>query len=106
VQCSPSPQRVRARALLKESAAYARGVGASLKGQVYDALKELAQGFLDERGNGLQSDPVTLKQIYDHSLIVLEWLLFILYAEARAAPAAREVPIELSYVRCLSDDGR
>jgi hypothetical protein len=49
-------------ALLKESAAYARGVGESLKSQVYDALKELAQGFLDERGNALATDATTLKQ--------------------------------------------
>jgi hypothetical protein len=55
-------------ALLKESAAYARGVGESLKSQVYDGLKELAQGFLDERGNALATDAATLKQIDDHSL--------------------------------------
>ena len=77
-------------ALLKESAAYARGVGESLKGQVYDALKELAQGFLDYPGNGLQLDAATLKQIYDHSLIVLYRLLFILYAEARELLPLRE----------------
>lgn len=77
-------------ALLKESAAYARGVGESLKSQVYDALKELAQGFLDYPGNGLQADPATLKQIYDHSLIVLYRLLFILYAEARELLPLRE----------------
>src|SRR5690242_15966780 len=56
-------------ALLKESAAYARGVGESLKAQVYDALKEVAQGFLDYPGNTLQTDPATLKRIYDSSLI-------------------------------------
>ena len=32
-------------ALLKESTAYARGVVESLKGQVYDTLKELAQSI-------------------------------------------------------------
>src|SRR5215216_1747980 len=36
--------------VLKESADYARGVGTSLRGQVYDALKHLAQGFLDYPG--------------------------------------------------------
>ena len=76
--------------LLKESAAYARGVSESLKGQVYDALKELAQGFLDYPGNALQTDSATLKQIYDHSLIVLYRLLFILYAEARELLPLRE----------------
>jgi type I restriction-modification system DNA methylase subunit len=77
-------------ALLKESAAYARGVGESLKSQVYDALKELAQGFLDYPGNNLQTDAATLKQIYDNSLIVLYRLLFILYAEARELLPLRE----------------
>src|SRR5439155_20442316 len=70
-------------ALLRESADYARGIGESLREQVYDALKHLAQGFLDYPGNRLAPEPATLKQIYDHSLIVLYRLLFILYAEAR-----------------------
>jgi hypothetical protein len=70
-------------ALLRESADYARGVGETLRAQVYDALKHLAQGFLDYPNNGLTPQPATLKQIYDHSLIVLYRLLFILYAEAR-----------------------
>ncbi|MEO7910958.1 MAG: hypothetical protein ABIV47_15045, partial [Roseiflexaceae bacterium] len=69
-------------ALARESAAYARGVGESLKAQVYDALKEVAQGFLDYPANSLQTDAATLKQIYDSSLIVLYRLLFILYAES------------------------
>ena len=55
----------------------------SLKMQVYEALRHVAQGFLDYRPNMLQSDPQTLKQIYDHSLILLYRLLFILYAESR-----------------------
>jgi type I restriction-modification system DNA methylase subunit len=70
-------------ALLEESNNYARGVGESLRTQVYDALKHLAQGFLDYPANALQPDSDTLKQIYDNSLIVLYRLLFILYAEAR-----------------------
>jgi hypothetical protein len=76
--------------LLRESAAYARSVGDSLKTQVYDALREVAQGFLDYAGNGLITDPATLKTIYDHSLIVLYRLLFILYAEARELLPLRE----------------
>jgi hypothetical protein len=79
-----------AAALLRESADYARGVGETLKGQVYDALRQLAQGFLDYPANRLQPDPATLKQIYDHSLIVLYRLLFILYAEARELLPLRE----------------
>src|SRR5713226_5358674 len=65
------------------SADYARGVGDSLKAQVYEALRHVAQGFLDYRPNNLQPEPDTLKAIYDHALIVLYRLLFILYAEAR-----------------------
>src|SRR5215211_6276314 len=77
-------------ALLRESADYAHAISESLRDQVYDALKHLAQGFLDYPGNRagtgappLQAESATLKQIYDHSLIVLYRLLFILYAEAR-----------------------
>ncbi len=69
--------------VLAESAAYQRGVSDSLKEQVYDALQSLAQGFLDFPGNGLATDPASLQAIYDHSLLVLYRLLFILYAEDR-----------------------
>lgn len=50
----------------------------------------MAQGFLDYPGNRLHPEPATLKQIYDHSLIVLYRLLFILYAEARELLPLRE----------------
>ncbi len=71
---------------------YARGVSASLKAQVYDALRHVAQGFLDYQPNSLQSDEETLKQIYDNSLILLYRLLFILYAEARDLLPIHENP--------------
>ena len=77
-------------ALLRASADYARSVSEGLKTQVYDALRHLAQGFLDYPANGLTPDAATLKQIYDHSLIVLYRLLFILYAEARELLPLRE----------------
>jgi hypothetical protein len=70
-------------ALRLASVDYARRVSNSLKTQVYEALRHVAQGFLDYQPNALQSDPQTLKQIYDSSLILLYRLLFILYAEAR-----------------------
>jgi len=70
-------------ALLRESTDYARNVGEGLKAQVYEALRHLAQGFLDYGPNGLSVDPANLKTIYDHSLIVLYRLLFVFYAEAR-----------------------
>jgi type I restriction-modification system DNA methylase subunit len=69
--------------MLRASTEYARGVGDSLKTQVYDALRHLAQGFLDYTPNRLQADAPTLTAIYDNALIVLYRLLFILYAEAR-----------------------
>jgi hypothetical protein len=50
---------------------------------VYEALRHLAQGFLDYPGNGLAPTESDLKAIYDHSLIVLYRLLFVFYAEAR-----------------------
>ena len=70
-------------ALLRGSNEYARGISDSLKEQVFDALRHLAQGFLDYKPNHLTSDPATLTFIYDASLIILYRLLFILYAEAR-----------------------
>ncbi|MHB9036366.1 MAG: Eco57I restriction-modification methylase domain-containing protein [Armatimonadota bacterium] len=76
--------------ILQESADYARNVGNSLKIQVYDALRHIAQGFLDYPSNGMSSDPDVLKSIYDNSLILLYRLIFILYAEARELLPVRE----------------
>jgi hypothetical protein len=71
------------RAMLAESLDYARSVGNSLKDQVYEALRHVAQGFLDYPRNALEAAPDTLREIYDNSLILLYRLLFILYAESR-----------------------
>ena len=70
-------------ALLQASRDYAAGVSETLKAQVYEALRHLAQGFLDTPDNRLVPDVGTLKAIYGHSLIVLYRLLFVFYAEAR-----------------------
>jgi len=78
------------RAMLEESVDYARSVGDSLKTQVYEALRHLAQGFLDYPQNKLETDPDTLREIYDNSLIVLYRLLFVLYAESRDLLPVRE----------------
>jgi hypothetical protein len=86
---------------LEQSRAYARGVSDTLKDQVYEALRHLAQGFLDFPANQLKPDPATLKAIYDHSLIVLYRLLFILYAESRGL---LPVPDNLLYTRSYSLD--
>jgi len=76
--------------LLRQSAQYARGVSETLKAQVYEALRHLAQGFLDHPANALSTDAASLKDIYDNSLIALYRLLFILYAEARELLPVRE----------------
>ena len=76
--------------LLRVSVEYAHSVGNSLKSQVYDALRHLAQGFLDYPGNGLTTTPETLKDSYDNALILLYRLIFILYAEARELLPVRE----------------
>ncbi len=86
--------------MLRESVDYARGVSESLKAQVFDALRHIAQGFLDYPRNGFPigtgaADPAApLQVIYANSLIVLYRLLFILYAEARELLPLRE---SLSY---------
>lgn len=69
--------------ILTESTEYAQGLGDSVREQVYDALRYVAQGFLDYTDNHLSHTPEIYKLIYDNSLILLYRLLFILYAEAR-----------------------
>jgi len=69
--------------MLRESIDYAHAIGSHLKEQIFDALRHLAQGFLDYAPNKLQPDETTLQEVYDNALIVLYRLIFILYAEAR-----------------------
>ncbi len=69
--------------VLTESQVYEQGVSEGLKGQVYDALQALAQGFVDYAPNGLSIDAETIAAIHDNGLILLYRLLFILYAEDR-----------------------
>jgi hypothetical protein len=70
-------------ALLRASVDRAQAIGASLKEQVYHALRHIAQGFLDYPPNRLTTDAASLTSIYDNSLILLYRLIFIFYAEAR-----------------------
>lgn len=84
--------------VLDESRAFARSVGDSLKSQVYEALEHLAQGFLDFPGNGLSPTPETLREINDHSLVLLYRLLFTLFAESRdLLPLADSEAYQRSY---------
>ncbi|PDW02016.1 Eco57I restriction-modification methylase domain-containing protein [Candidatus Viridilinea mediisalina] len=76
--------------MLRESVDYAHSLSASLKNQAFDALRHLAQGFLDYPRNQLQPTPTMLHEIYGSSLIVLYRLLFIFYAEARELLPLRE----------------
>lgn len=78
-------------AILQESYEYAQGIDASLREQVYAALRLVAQGFLNYPSNHLSVDDAdTCRAIYDNSLILLYRLLFIFYAEARDLLALRE----------------
>jgi hypothetical protein len=76
--------------MLTESVDYARDVSDNLKAQVFDALRNLAQGFLDYPGNSFQPTPETLDEIYRNCLIVLYRMLFVFYAEARGLLPLRE----------------
>jgi type I restriction-modification system DNA methylase subunit len=69
--------------ILAASTEKAQEISDNLRQQVYDALRYVAQGFLEYRGNHLEPSPETNKLIYDNSLILLYRLLFILYAESR-----------------------
>ncbi len=93
-------------AILEASIEYAQGISASLRDQVYEALRHIAQGFLDYAPNQLSADdPTTLKHIYDSSLILLYRLLFIFYAEARdLLPMSDSEMYRLSYsLRSLTE---
>jgi len=64
---------------LTESVEYARRIGTELKGNVFEALRLLCQGFLD--GND-PLGPADLPKIHENALIFLYRLLFLLYAES------------------------
>jgi len=70
--------------VFKGSVDYATEVGERLKESVYDALRQLMNGFLAHPANGLDSsDADTVQLVHDNSLVLLYRLLFILYAEHR-----------------------
>lgn len=75
--------------VLAQSTAYAVRVGDELKGRVYEALRLLAQGFLDysspgpQRGPSPQAGELDLPRVHNACLILLYRLLFLLYAESR-----------------------
>ncbi|HEU5374755.1 MAG TPA: hypothetical protein VFV38_04895 [Ktedonobacteraceae bacterium] len=69
--------------MLKESVTSSKQIRDDLKGQIYEALHLVAQGFLTYPDNKLEPTPENCQRIYKHSLILLYRLLFILYAESR-----------------------
>ena len=66
---------------LKGSAQYAKGIGDKLKGNVYEVLRLLCEGFLSLPSNGLTH--ADMAAIRENGFVVIYRLLFILYAEAR-----------------------
>jgi type I restriction-modification system DNA methylase subunit len=69
--------------ILAASVESAQKIREDLSVQVYDALRFIAQGFLDYPQNKLTPTPATCRLIYENSLILLYRMLFILYAESR-----------------------
>ncbi|MFW6196277.1 MAG: Eco57I restriction-modification methylase domain-containing protein [Thermoplasmatota archaeon] len=60
---------------------FSQELGEDLKGNIYEAIRKLAEGFLEHPDNDL--DPVEdLDLIHDSSLIYLYRLIFVLYAES------------------------
>ena len=72
----PLGDRLTLDGMLRESVDYARGVSESLKLQVFDALRHLAQGFLDYPHNRLEPTPETLPPIIlAIDVAMITWLL-------------------------------
>lgn len=70
--------------VLQGSADYARAIGVDLKENVYRAMKNVAEGFIEWRPNHLDiSDPNTLKLVQNNTMILLYRFLFLLYAEGK-----------------------
>ncbi|MDB2288664.1 Eco57I restriction-modification methylase domain-containing protein [Halorubrum ezzemoulense] len=64
----------------EESNLFAQDLGQDLQDNIYDAIVELSEGFLQYPENDLDEDKLDL--IHDSSLIYLYRIIFILYAEA------------------------
>ncbi|WP_142860313.1 Eco57I restriction-modification methylase domain-containing protein [Salinigranum halophilum] len=62
-----------------ESGKFAEAIGEDLQENIYDAIRVLAEGFLDTNENLSEDD---LPLIHDSSLIYLYRLIFVLYAES------------------------
>ncbi|WP_410767512.1 Eco57I restriction-modification methylase domain-containing protein [Haloferax sp. DFSO60] len=62
-----------------ESSVFAEAIGEDLQNNIYEAIRVLAEGFLDTNDNLGEDD---LPLVHDSSLIYLYRLIFVLYAES------------------------
>ena len=70
--------------VLNESQDYAQKIGDDLKDNVYWAMKRIAEGFIHQKSNHLDSrDPTTLARVQNNTMILLYRFLFLLYAEGK-----------------------
>lgn len=83
--------------ILKEIVKSSKEIRKDLKAQVYEALHLVAQGFLSYADNKLEPTPENCQRIYEHSLILLYRLLFILYAESRDLLPTENTTYEQKY---------
>lgn len=85
------------------STEYAAKVSQELKGNVYEALRLLAEGFLAFPGNNLK--PQNLDLVRENAFIVIYRLLFVLYAEARRfLPVSNQSYWDTYSLRALTHD--
>jgi hypothetical protein len=70
--------------VLNESQEYAQKIGDDLKDNVYWAMKRIAEGFVNQKSNHLDSrDSATLARVQNNTMILLYRFLFLLYAEGK-----------------------
>ena len=67
----------------EESVIYAKELGESLRENIYQAMKVLAEGFIAWPENNLTKHPDDITLIHENTLKFLYRLIFIFYAESR-----------------------
>lgn len=70
--------------VLRGSADYAKDIGEDLKDNVYKAMKKVAEGFIEWRGNQLDiHNHESVELVHKNSMLLLYRILFLLYAEGK-----------------------
>jgi type I restriction-modification system DNA methylase subunit len=70
--------------VLRGSADYAKEIGEDLKDNVYKAMKKVAEGFIEWRGNQLDlQNPESVELVHKNTMLLLYRILFLLYAEGK-----------------------